>query len=102
MRRLTNTKKKLLGRLLLAPHTELLAPELGESTKTKPGSLYPSLYGLIDAELIESEWTIDTESGRPAKIYRLTPSGILLARALDANAIEGVAWRQFLLENEVS
>lgn len=99
MERLTATKQKILGHLLsVAPDGELIAPEIGESTKIRPGSLYPSLYGLVEAELVEAEWTTDTESGRPAKVYRLTPNGVLLARGLDDGAIEGVAWRQFLPE----
>lgn len=97
--RLTSTKKKILNRLYdVAPNGELIAPEIGESTRIKPGSLYPSLYGLVEAELIEGEWTTDTDSGRPAKVYRLTPNGVLLAKGLDEGTIDGIAWRQFLPE----
>jgi transcriptional regulator len=38
------------------------------------GSLYPALYRLEQAGLIESEWGV-SENNRRAKFYRLTKSG---------------------------
>lgn len=38
------------------------------------GSLYPALHRLEDRGLLESEWK-DTDTGREAKIYRLTKKG---------------------------
>ena len=38
------------------------------------GSLYPALYRLERKEWIEAEWGI-TETGRKARVYRLSPAG---------------------------
>jgi len=38
------------------------------------GSLYPGLHRLENKGLLASEWT-ETESGRDAKVYRLTKKG---------------------------
>ena len=44
------------------------------------GSLYPALHRLEDRGLLAAEWK-DSETGREAKFYRLTPKG---RRHLDA------------------
>jgi PadR family transcriptional regulator, regulatory protein PadR len=46
------------------------------------GSLYPALHRLEDRGLLQAEWK-DSETGREAKFYRLTPKG---KRHLDAEA----------------
>lgn len=46
----------------------------GEVLQVQQGSLYPALHRLEQAGWIEAEWT-QTESGRPAKFYRLTRAG---------------------------
>jgi PadR family transcriptional regulator PadR len=46
------------------------------------GSLYPALHRLEDRGLLEAEWK-DSETGREAKFYRLTPKG---RRHLDTEA----------------
>jgi len=40
----------------------------------KQGSLYPALHRLENRRLLKAEWK-DTETGREAKFYRLTPKG---------------------------
>lgn len=51
------------------------------------GSLYPALHRLEDRGLLRAEWK-DSETGREAKFYRLTPKG---RRHLDA---ETRNWQQ--------
>jgi len=51
------------------------------------GSLYPALHRLENKGLLASEWT-ETESGRDAKVYRLTKKG---RARLDAEVAE---WRR--------
>ena len=48
---------------------------LSESTlRLQEGSLYPALYRLEKAGVIDAEWTV-TENGRRARVYRLTRAG---------------------------
>ena len=42
--------------------------------QVQQGSLYPALHRLDKAGWIEAEWRI-TQSGRRARVYRLTPGG---------------------------
>src|ERR1043166_520460 len=49
------------------------------------GSLYPALHRLENKGLLASEWT-ETESGRDAKVYRLTKKG---RARLDAEVAQG-------------
>jgi|SRR5579862_1900021 len=51
------------------------------------GSLYPALHRLENRELLQSEW-MATETGRDAKVYRLTRKG---RRALEAEIAD---WRR--------
>jgi PadR family transcriptional regulator PadR len=51
------------------------------------GSLYPALHRLENKGLLASEWT-ETESGRDAKVYRLTKKG---RARLDAEVAD---WRR--------
>jgi transcriptional regulator len=50
------------------------------------GSLYPALHRLEDRGLLAAEWK-DTDSGREAKFYRLTPKG---RKELEASAASWV------------
>jgi len=45
-----------------------------EVLNVNAGSLYPALYRLEKRGLIRAEWT-ETENGRRAKTYSLTPAG---------------------------
>jgi PadR family transcriptional regulator PadR len=51
------------------------------------GSLYPALYRLERAGLVESAWS--RESARPRRVYRITPAG---RAALERGRSE---WRRF-------
>ena len=45
-----------------------------DELQIEEGALYPALRRLEERQLVESEWK-RTESGREAKVYRLTPQG---------------------------
>ena len=42
--------------------------------QVQQGSLYPALHRLENKDLLSAEWK-ETETGREAKFYRLTPKG---------------------------
>ena len=46
----------------------------GERLKVQQGSLYPSLHRLERKGLLKSEWA-STDTGRDARVYRLTVKG---------------------------
>ena len=46
----------------------------GEALAIEEGSLYPALYRLENRGFVEAEWK-ESELGRRAKFYRLTPAG---------------------------
>jgi len=48
--------------------------QISGAFKVKEGSLYPALHRLDRRGLIESEWG-ESENGRRARFYRLTPAG---------------------------
>lgn len=47
----------------------------------KEGTLYPVLYRLEDADLVEPEWE-QRARGASRKVYRLTPAGVTRLREL--------------------
>lgn len=51
-----------------------LEERVGESFQVKEGTLYPVLYRLEDANLIEPYWE-PPERGVPRKYYKITPQG---------------------------
>ncbi len=56
--------------------------ELVRLAGVKSGTLYPLLIRLEAQGCLEAEWQAPTESGRPPRhAYRLTASGVQLARA---------------------
>lgn len=56
--------------------------ELARLADVKSGTLYPLLIRLEAQGYLEAEWQQPTEGGRPPRhAYRLTASGIKLARA---------------------
>lgn len=56
--------------------------ELCRLTGVKSGTLYPLLIRLEEQGHLEAEWQEPVEGGRPPRhAYRLTASGIALARA---------------------
>jgi PadR family transcriptional regulator, regulatory protein PadR len=46
----------------------------GDALTIEEGALYPALRRLDEKGLVESQWEV-TETGREAKVYRLTPLG---------------------------
>ncbi len=56
--------------------------ELARLANVKSGTLYPLLIRLEAQGYLEAEWQQPTEGGRPPRhAYRLTASGVQLARA---------------------
>jgi len=56
--------------------------ELAQVANVKSGTLYPLLIRLETQGYLESEWQQPVEGGRPPRhAYRLTPTGVQLARA---------------------
>jgi PadR family transcriptional regulator, regulatory protein PadR len=59
--------------------------ELSKQTGLKSGTLYPLLIRLSDQGLLESQWQEPERSGKPPRhAYKLTASGLALARELAA------------------
>jgi PadR family transcriptional regulator, regulatory protein PadR len=65
-----------------------LEERAGQQLQVKEGTLYPVLYRLEDAGLVETRWET-FERGVPRKYYRVTPAGTYRLAAL----IE--EWRAF-------
>lgn len=77
----TQTKSLLLA-LVRTPSAWLHGYALSQLTGLKSGTLYPLLMRLNDQGYLESDWQSSDQPGRPPRhVYRLTPSGIALARA---------------------
>lgn len=66
--------------------------EISKLTGIRSGTLYPLLMRLHDQGLLASEWAAHDAGGRPPRhLYRLTASGLALARSnLAANAASPV------------
>jgi DNA-binding PadR family transcriptional regulator len=62
--------------------------DLTKDIGLQSGTLYPVLMRLAEQGLLESEWHVSDRPGTPARhAYRLTPAGIVFARAsIDAAA----------------
>ncbi len=61
--------------------------DLGRATGLKSGTLYPMLMRLHDQGFLEAEWRPSPQPGRPPRhAYRLTASGMTLAREACAPA----------------
>jgi PadR family transcriptional regulator PadR len=65
-----------------------LEEKSGDALTVEEGSLYPALYRMEKRGWIEAEWG-DSELGRKAKFYRLTPDGRKQLKLQTAN------WAQF-------
>ena len=69
----------ILKVLAAAPlHGYAIAQRIGQISRAllqvPQGSLYPALHRLENRGLLSATWT-QTDSGRDAKVYRLTPKG---------------------------
>jgi DNA-binding PadR family transcriptional regulator len=61
--------------------------ELSRDTGLKSGTLYPLLMRLHDKGFLEAEWRPSAQAGRPPRhAYRLTASGMALARDVQSAA----------------
>lgn len=73
-----------LLRELAAPWSWRHGYDLARVTGLKSGTLYPLLMRLNAEGLLEAEWRASPEPGRPPRhVYRLSETGLQLARALD-------------------
>jgi len=73
----------LLSALLTQPGKWRHGYELSKETGLKSGTLYPILMRLCDRGLLESSWQESPDPGRPPRhLYRLTRTGVALAREL--------------------
>ena len=71
----------VLGELMEQPRTWQHGYELSKGTGLKSGTLYPILIRLSDQGLLDSRWKDAERPGRPPRhVYRLTASGLALAR----------------------
>jgi DNA-binding PadR family transcriptional regulator len=73
--------RALLAAFLDRAQTWLHGYELSKETGLKSGTLYPLLMRLSEQGLMESRWQEPERPGLPPRhIYRLTSSGLALAR----------------------
>jgi DNA-binding PadR family transcriptional regulator len=73
--------RALLSAFLERSQIWLHGYELSKETGLKSGTLYPLLMRLSEQGLMESRWQEPERPGLPARhIYRLTSSGLALAR----------------------
>lgn len=67
--------------------------ELSRRAGVKSGTLYPLLIRLEGQGYLEAQWQQSTEVGRPPRhAYRLTASGVQLARANPPSQATTIAW----------
>ncbi|OJU10254.1 MAG: PadR family transcriptional regulator [Caulobacterales bacterium 68-7] len=79
--------RRLLAALLEQPQAWRHGYDLSKLTGLKSGTLYPILMRLSEQGLVEAEWREPLRVGRPARhVYRLTTSGLALAKAQAAEA----------------
>jgi DNA-binding PadR family transcriptional regulator len=86
--------RALLAAFLDRSQTWLHGYDLSKETGLKSGTLYPLLMRLSEQGLMESRWQEPERPGLPPRhIYRLTASGLALAReqAREAAMIAGDA-----------
>ncbi|MEU4689531.1 PadR family transcriptional regulator [Actinoplanes sp. NPDC023714] len=82
--RVTTAVSKVLAALLEDPEASRYGLDLMRASGHPSGTLYPILLRLQRAGWVETRWEeIDpAEAGRPARrYYRLTPDGLVAARA---------------------
>jgi PadR family transcriptional regulator, regulatory protein PadR len=80
--------RALLAALLDRPHTWRHGYDLAKETGLKSGTLYPLLMRLSEQGLLESCWQEAKRPGLPPRhVYRLTASGLALAREQELAAI---------------
>jgi len=77
----------ILEALLSRPQEWRHGYELSKRVGLSSGTLYPLLIRLHERGLLEARWVEPEREGRPARhAYRLSTSGLALARALQEDA----------------
>ena len=80
--------RALLATLLDRPQTWRHGYDLSKETGLRSGTLYPLLMRLSEQGLLESRWQEAERPGLPRRhVYRLTASGLALAREQEFTAI---------------
>ncbi len=80
--------RALLAALLDRSQTWRHGYDLSRETGLRSGTLYPLLIRLSEQGLLESRWQEAERPGLPPRhVYRLTASGLALAREQDLSAI---------------
>jgi PadR family transcriptional regulator, regulatory protein PadR len=73
----------VLRSLAAQPNEWRYGYELCQQLGIKAGSMYPILIRLADRGLLDTSWETETPAGRPPRhLYRLTGTGLALARTL--------------------
>lgn len=81
------TRAALLA-LLERPQEWHYGYELMERTGIASGTLYPMLIRLSDQGHLEARWVPSSREGRPPRhAYRLTPTGLALARTVQSDSL---------------
>ena len=79
------TQSALLA-MLERPQEWRYGYELMEQTGIASGTLYPMLIRLSDQGHLEARWVPSSREGRPPRhAYRLTPTGMALARTVQSD-----------------
>jgi PadR family transcriptional regulator, regulatory protein PadR len=79
----------VLRSLAARPNEWRYGYELCQQLGIKAGSMYPILIRLADRGLLDTSWETETPAGRPPRhLYRLTGTGLALARTLTTD-VEG-------------
>lgn len=77
--------------LLERPQDWRYGYELMERTGIAAGTLYPMLIRLCDQGKLEARWIASPHEGRPPRhAYRLTSSGLALARAVGTDEVPSI------------
>jgi DNA-binding PadR family transcriptional regulator len=77
--------RQLLSVMLRQPRTWQYGYEISKQTGLKSGTLYPLLMRLSDQGLLDSQWQEPERPGKPPRhAYKLTASGLALAREITA------------------
>ncbi|WBH17989.1 PadR family transcriptional regulator [Sphingomonas radiodurans] len=80
-RALSLQTRKVLSALLDEGRSGAHGYEIIQRVGIKSGTLYPLLMRLADQGFLEAEWRAPEVAGRPPRqVYRLTASGVELAR----------------------
>lgn len=78
--RISSQTLRVLEHFAERPSTWRYGYELSRETALKSGTLYPILMRLAKHSLLETEWVTTRDGVPPRHTYRLTPSGLALAR----------------------